>query len=90
MEAGKKLGLSVGFLGSPRTFYEHLSNGVTDLILNPLDGWYDGGVIGASKGALQGATSLVKNTTIGLTSSISVLNSSVSQLFLLLNWDKDY
>lgn len=90
IESGKKLGLSIGFLGSPRTLYDNLGSGVSDFIFDPLEGWNQQGILGATKGSLTGATSLIKNTTIGLTSSINVLNSSLSQLCLLVNWDKDY
>lgn len=47
-------------------------------------------MIGGVSGVAAGTISLTKNVTVGMISTLQVLTSGFSQLFLLLSADKDY
>jgi vacuolar protein sorting-associated protein 13A/C len=56
----------------------------------PQDGYQDAHVVGGVSGVAAGTISLTKNVTVGMISTLQVLTSGFSQLFLLLSADKDY
>jgi hypothetical protein len=61
----KKLALSIGFFGSPRTFIKQIRDGANDFIDLPAEGMRDGGVRGAVVGFGYGCLSLSKNVGVG-------------------------
>jgi hypothetical protein len=81
---GKKMALSIGFFGSPRTLIKHLRDGFSDFYELPVEGWQERGLIGGLAGAGYGTLSLTKNVGVGLIQSIQMLNQSASQVLLLL------
>lgn len=80
----KKMALSIGFFGSPRTLVKHVRDGISDFLELPAEGWRNGGLGSSIVGVGKGTLSLTKNVAVGATQSVQMLNMSVSQALLLL------
>jgi hypothetical protein len=64
-EMGKII-FSIGLLGSPRIFYERMTNGTEDLLNKPIEGFREGGFLRGFRGFGAGTISFTKNLGVGM------------------------
>ena len=80
---------SLNFLGNPTNLFSNLGNGVVQFFEKPVKG-FKRGPMAAVKGGVQGSTALIKNTTVGVMSSVSKFTGSIASGLSTLASDKEY